>query len=266
VFFILTVSGMAQAANISFSFSGTVSGVSTQTYGTSIPTTYGTGDALGVFGGGDLTGQSFTMSVTYDPAALTADYPAGYSNQPSGGGANNGWQNNTPAHDGSLSYSLTVNNTTSTTTNNVPDGNGITYLTNFDLSYNGPTPFSDANAYLGGQNYASGYADKTNTSFLIYSDTPFSDGVTDPSGNMIEDQAYMTAFANNLCINNNAGGNCRFFVDQFTVTDTGWVDTSEVITLTGTSPAPEPGTWISLGIGLCGVALFKGRAIKLRRA
>jgi hypothetical protein len=62
----------------------------------------------------------------------------------------------------------TVNNQTSTTTNNISGG-----LINPDLSYNGATPPGTADGYMGGQVYQPQYADKLNTSFLIYSTTPF---------------------------------------------------------------------------------------------
>ncbi|HWE48218.1 MAG TPA: PEP-CTERM sorting domain-containing protein [Bryobacteraceae bacterium] len=254
----LAVTG-AQAATVGISFSGTVLGVTWQTYGTDISTTNGTGDVLGAFGGGSLTSQGFTLSASWDPAQLNA---GDYVNVPDGVGANSGWVND-PTVNSTFSYGITINSQTVGDTNNSAGG-----LINLDLSYNGPTPPSSAGAYMGAQvyhpdtgAYSTGPA-ITNNSFLIYSTTPFSS--SPDSGNNIENQAYMTAFADNLCVGFNGTGNCRFFLDVFTPNVNGYRDTQEVITLQGFSGTPEPATWFSLAIGLAGLATLKWRRRAVR--
>ena len=91
---------MAQAASVTFTFNGTVTGVSTETYGTGITTTQGTGVALDVFGGGNLTGQAFSMTVTWDPSQLSG---SDYVNVSEGNGANSGWVND-PIVNSTFSY------------------------------------------------------------------------------------------------------------------------------------------------------------------
>lgn len=237
----LVLTGVAGAAPVSFGFGGHIAA--------------GSVDNTNLFGGGDLGGNAFTMSITYDPGALTSALTTSgcnvsgspqcvYTDQASGGGAMNGWLYITPITDGSFTYSLTINGHTSTTSNTIPNGPGLTAYTNLYLSYNGAAPPAPNGAYMSGQVYQQGPNAGVNTSFLIYSNTvAYQD--------QISSQGYINQFATDLCVG--VSGNCRFFANN------------DTITLIGESTpagAPEPATWFSLATGLATVGFMKFRSRK----
>jgi hypothetical protein len=245
---VMAFSGTAQAGAFSYTLQGTVTGVYTQYYTEDYTNGFTSGtssntDYSGLFGGGILTGSAMSMSFAYNTSGMPID--STYTDQPTGGGANVGWNNSSFAN-GALSYSMTIGGDTQ---GSVSDPNALSALS---LSYNGAAPPAQNSAYLGLNVYRPG---QSGNSFLIYSNTSFEDE--------IDNQAYMDEFVANLCNGLIANtGNCRFFIDSTQYTANGYTGYSEAISfsLPDAPPStPEPSTWLMLATGAIITAWLKYR-------
>lgn len=221
---VMAFAGAVRAGTITETLTGTISNTC---WGGSC-SSFSAPDPNGLFGGGNLYGDSVTLSLSYNPLTLSADATHNY-------GAQTNYSDDyygDYVNDGAVTVGVTIGSTSY----NVTNGNYGKVLNCYSPTQCGasPTPYELQVAARGGDTYPYLYIQFNGTT-AIPADGTFTRSAVDTftnagTGGLIE-----------LCTDtqNCSGIEALYF------------------TANPSSGTPEPGTWGLLAIGLGGVALIK---------